>query len=232
MANEYSSHWFEVFLDTVPEQWTASDIEGVRDRLPLPEFVRVLDICCGPGRHAKRLVEAGYEIVGIDRDAEAIRTARARLPQAEFVELDQQDLRSLQRSFDAAIILWQSFGFFDSIGNDRVLADIASLLRPGGRLVLELFNADYFAARQGRTTTVRDARCRAVTNRMAGTRLTSTIEYVDGTIDEMSWEVFTPDAIAGRAGKAGFRELERCCGWDALHPPDPAEQRFQVTFEK
>jgi SAM-dependent methyltransferase len=232
MANDYSRQWFEVFLDTMPTAWTVGEVEGIVGRLPLPGFRRVLDICCGPARHAGHLVERGYEVTGVDRDAQAIRTARARAPGGGFVKLDQRGLGRLAGPFDAALILWQSFGFFDPAGNDAVLADIARLLRPGGRLLLDLFHPGFFAEQQGRTTVVRDARCRAITNTLDGSRLTSRIDYVDGTDEAMSWELFTPDAIAGRAEPFGFHEIERCAWWDRTRPPTPAERRFQIVLER
>lgn len=232
VANDYSRQWFEVFLETVPSEGTAKEVEGVRARLPLPDFRRVLDVCCGSGRHAEGLVATGYQVTGADRDSEAIQQARTRVPRADFVELDQRDLRRLPGPFDAAIILWQSFGFFDSSGNDQVLADIAQLLRPGGRLLLDLFHPGFFAAHQGRTTSVRDSRCLAITNTLDACRLTSTIEYADGTQESMDWELFTPDEISARAAPFGFREIETSAWWNQAREPSPTEQRFQVVLEK
>jgi SAM-dependent methyltransferase len=232
VANAYSRQWFDVFLDTMPAEWTAAEVEGIVRRLPRPAYQRVLDICCGPGRHAKPLVDRGYEVTGVDRDATAVRHARASIPVATFIELDQRDLRRLDTVFDAALVLWQSFGYFDAATNDRVLSDIADRLRAGGRLLLDVFHPGYVTQHQGRTTSVRDPRCTAITNTLDGSRLTSTIEYADGTEESMEWELFTPDTLSARAAQAGFKEIERCTWWDEARPPSPDEQRFQAVFEK
>jgi len=79
---------FEVFLDTMPAEWTAAEVEGIERRLPRPAYRRVLDICSGPGRHAQHLIDKGYDVTGVDRDATAIRQARATIPGATFIELD------------------------------------------------------------------------------------------------------------------------------------------------
>jgi len=232
VQNSYSRQWFEVFLDTMPAEWTAAEVEGIERRLPRPAYRRVLDICSGPGRHAKHLIDKGYDVTGVDRDATAIRQARATIPGATFIELDQRDLRRLDGVFDAALVLWQSFGYFEAAANDQVLADIAGCLRPGGRLLLDLFHPGYFAQHQGRTTNVRDPRCTAITNRLHGSRLTSTIEYADGSQEAMEWELYTPDALSARATQAGFKEIERCTWWDEARQPTAEEQRFQAVFQK
>jgi SAM-dependent methyltransferase len=229
VPNEYSNKWFEVFLETMPSEWTTAEVEGVRRRLPLPAFRRVLDICCGPGRHAGALAAHGYEVTGVDRDADAIERARTTI-EGEFMVLDQRDLRRLTGGFDAAMILWQSFGYFTPAENDQVLEDVHAIVRPGGRLLLDLFHPGYFETRQGRTTGVRDPRCLAITNTVDGDRLTSTIEYVDGTDESMDWELFTPDAISARAARVGFQEIERCSWWDEAREASPEEQRFQVVL--
>lgn len=231
MPNDYSRQWFDVFLATVPEEWTAAEVDGVRRRLPLPAFRRVLDVCCGPGRHAAPLLAAGYAVTGVDRDGDAIRQARTSNPEGEFLTLDQRDLAQLSGPFDAVVILWQSFGYFDPAGNDRVLAAAADLLRKEGRLLLDLFNPGYFERREGRTTDVRDPRCVAITNSLDGSRLISTIEYLDGAVESMSWELFTPDEISQRAAAVGFSEIERCNRWIEGSEPQADEQRFQIVFE-
>jgi SAM-dependent methyltransferase len=232
VPNEYSRQWFEVFLETMPPAWTRTEVEGVIRRLPLPDYRRVLDVCCGPGRHAGYLVRAGYDVTGIDRDATALERARAGVPSGMFFELDQRDLSRLDAEFDAALILWQSFGYFTSAENDKVLRDIAGVMRPGGRLLLDVYNPAYFARHQGRFTQVRDPRCSAITNHLTGQRSTTTIEYVDGSEESMEWELFDPNELSARAASAEFIEVERCTWWDESREPSSEEQRYQIVFQK
>ena len=232
VPNSYTKQWFGVFLESMPESLTAFEVEAITKRLPLPEFENVLDICCGPARHARLLAEQGYRVTGIDRDGDAVARAAGLVPTGTFVELDQRNLATLDRAFDGVVILWQSFGFFDASTNDQILADIAGILRPGGRLLLDLFHRDFFAQNQGRSTATRDPRCKAISNHMLGNRLTSTIEYVDGSSEQMEFELYTPEEITTRASAAGLVAVEECCWWDSDRPPTPSEQRFQVIFER
>ena len=45
---------------------------------------KVVDLGCGPGAWAGRLVEAGYDVLGVDLSAAMIRLARRRAPRATF----------------------------------------------------------------------------------------------------------------------------------------------------
>ncbi len=232
IANEYSPRWFASFMDTMPEAWTALEVSGVVRRLPLPAFRRVLDICCGTGRHAARLSEMGYEVTGVDRDRAALDRARQQAPRAAFVELDQRNLDALPGTFDAALILWQSFGHFDPATNDRMLADIAARLRPGGRLLLDLFHPGAVRAAHGQPVHPPRAPGVVTTDVVDGNRMRSIIAYPDGTTETMDFELFTPEALVHRAAAAGFSVLEQCCWWDETRPPDPAERRYQSVCER
>jgi 2-polyprenyl-3-methyl-5-hydroxy-6-metoxy-1,4-benzoquinol methylase len=72
----YSSAWFETFAAHVPESTTAGDIAAVQALAPSDQFPRLVDVGCGTGRAACRLVESGYDVTGIDTSVEALTTAR------------------------------------------------------------------------------------------------------------------------------------------------------------
>jgi SAM-dependent methyltransferase len=231
VANEYSPTWFDTFLAAVPDEVTDLEVRGLAHWLPLPAYRAVLDVCCGPGRHAARLAALGYGVTGVDRDANALAAAAERAPGARFVRLDQREIGRVGGAYDAAAILWQSFGYFDSAGNDEVLRQLAGLLRPGGRLALDVYHREYFARRQGR----RADPCpgvAAIANTLSGNRLRSEIAYADGTGEAMDFEIFTPDELAARAARRGFAAVGACCWWDAARPPDPDVARFQLICER
>ena len=121
------------------------DIEVIARLLELEPGAQLLDAPCGWGRHANRLAAYGCRVVGIDNDA--LRLQRARADAAKMgVEVDyiEGDLRELP--FDArfdAVLNWRtSFGFFDEEGNRQQLHEFARVLRPGGRLAMDLHNRD------------------------------------------------------------------------------------------
>ena len=105
----------------------------------------VLDVCCGTGRHSLELARRGVRVTGVDVTAEYLREARRRANGGN-VEFLRGDMRKLpfEGLFDAAINLWTSFGYFLKESDDRrTLAGIARSLKPGGRFLIDIIDADF-----------------------------------------------------------------------------------------
>lgn len=231
MAN-YSRTWFDTFLHTMPEEQSDTESEFLAQRLPLSRFTRVLDLCCGAGRHAVRLARMGYRVTAVDRDRAVLENApRATPTNPEYVAADIRHLSGVGSAFDAAVIMWQSFGFLAPDDNDKVLGSISSILSPGGRLILDLYHRDFFAAHEGTRVIERAGTTMVETKTMEESQLKVKLEYEDGTVDKFSWELFTPSEIATRAASVGFGMIGVCGGFDAAQPPSPTRPRFQVVFE-
>ena len=110
-----------------------------------PEGGELLDVPCGFGRHSIPLAEAGYRVTGVDRSAVLLDEARRRTTgerRPEFVRADYRELPFADDSFDAAVNLFTSLGYLGDAEDTRVLAEIGRVLRPGGRLVVEIQHRD------------------------------------------------------------------------------------------
>src|SRR5215469_13992278 len=113
ITNAYSSQWFELFMPSSVEasSWQA-DVAFLSRHLPLSHYRRVLDLCCGYGRHAIGLARQGYQVTGFDRDvaalAEAERRSRHAGAEVAFITGDMRELDTLPDTFDAVINMWQS----------------------------------------------------------------------------------------------------------------------------
>ena len=109
----------------------------------------VLDLCCGPGRHAVALARRGFRVSGVDRSDALLARARAHAldcgVEGEFV---QQDMRLFVRpaSFDLALNLFTSFGYFDDDADQlRVLRNVFESLRPGATFVIDVLGKEVLA---------------------------------------------------------------------------------------
>ncbi len=105
----------------------------------------VLDVPCGFGRHVVPLARAGYRAVGVDRSATLLDEARRRAGGERWPKFTRADYRELpfpDASFDAAVNLFTSLGYLGDAEDEKVLAAIRRVLRPGGRLVIETMHRD------------------------------------------------------------------------------------------
>ncbi|MFN2572476.1 MAG: class I SAM-dependent methyltransferase [Gemmatimonadales bacterium] len=102
---------------------------------------RILDLACGPGRHAAELERLGGQVVGFDLSRAMLRRARERTG-ARLVRGDMRALPFRDRTFALAVNLFTSFGYFlDDEEHRRVVRQVAAALIPGGHFVLDYLNA-------------------------------------------------------------------------------------------
>lgn len=130
------------------EARSREESQSVVELLELSPDDLVLDICCGQGRHHASLAASGVRIVGVDyakamadTASEAARKAVS-IPMPRYIQGDARNL-PVQPVFDAAICLFNSFGFFGVVTHDlQVLKQVHDALKPGGRFLLEVTNRD------------------------------------------------------------------------------------------
>lgn len=210
---------------------TAREVAFLQRMLPLPEFSRVLDVCCGYGRHAARLAAAGYSVVGIEVDPAVAEEARRRARGAEILV---QDARALDGGApaDAAIVMWASFGWYGDEEDGLLLARIGAALRAGGRLVLDVYRPGFFRSRLG--VRERDVNGRRVveTKAMRGEWLTVELDYGSGVEDRFAWRLYEPEELEALASPAGLRLLLAGAEFDEVTPPRDDLPRMQLVLER
>jgi SAM-dependent methyltransferase len=117
--------------------------------LGLRPGMSVLDLACGHGDLANRLAARGCRVTGLDSSAVFLDRARADASAAgASVEYAAGDMRQIPwtRRFDRVVNWSTAFGYFDDTANRAVLDGIARVLRPGGRLAMDLDNLTTFLA--------------------------------------------------------------------------------------
>jgi len=230
--NSYSHRWFEFFHAGIAESRTIRETEFICACAPLPDFRSILDVCCGMGRHARALSNRGYSVTGIDRDADAITRARELRGGPKYVVAEIRDYQPAPEKFDAVIVMGQSFGHFDAETNRDILRRLANGVRKRGRVVLDLWNPEFFAPHQGERD-LKTSRGTVRENKRAdGDRLFVELDYPDRFQEKFEWELFTPQQMEKLAKSVGLSLLIACTGFDAASLPSPANPRIQFLLER
>ena len=148
-----ADHMGEAYLRYSFTKGTDQEVDFLIDSLELDSDSRVLDVGCGPGRHAVEFGRRGHRVHGIDISDTFIDLATASSLSeglAERVTFERLDARTMNLPpvFDAAVCLCQgAFGLMDHLSHDlEVLSGLASALKPGGRFALSAFSA-YFVVK-------------------------------------------------------------------------------------
>jgi ubiquinone/menaquinone biosynthesis C-methylase UbiE len=111
-------------------------LEAVADAEPR----RVLEVGGGEGELAERIVrEVGAEVIGIDQSARMVEIQRSKGIDARVGEV--QNLPFADGEFDVAVAAWMLYHVADL---DRGVAELARVLRPGGRLVAVTNSVEHF----------------------------------------------------------------------------------------
>jgi SAM-dependent methyltransferase len=101
----------------------------------------LLDVACGSGRHASVFADRGWEVTGVDVNAQLLEQAGEREPRVEFVQADMTALE-LDRRFDAVTCLFDSIGYPQTNGGvTAALSGLAAHLAPDGVAAYEFLHA-------------------------------------------------------------------------------------------
>src|ERR1700730_5359593 len=105
-----AGHARQAYLRYSFTKGTEQEVAFLVEELQLRPGMRILDVGCGPGRHAHALARLGVEVVGVDIAAAFLAEAGA----GTWVRADARRLPFVPGGFDAAISLCQ--GGFGLLG--------------------------------------------------------------------------------------------------------------------
>ena len=121
------------------------EIHSLINGLELPEKGKVLDLCCGSGRHSRVLAQMGYEVTGVDLSDFLLEEAR-KGSKGQTICFMQSDMREIpfNNEFDIVFNLFTSFGYFLSDDdNESALRRMVRSAKPGGHVVIDYLNPTY-----------------------------------------------------------------------------------------
>ena len=200
---------------------TASEIDRIIRILHLQPDDKILDLCCGQGRHTLELARRGYSAEGLDRSHYLIQRARSTAKKegltVRFREGDARRLPYRNDTYDVALVLGNSFGYFDSVEEDmQILNELRRVLKPWGRLLLDVADGSYLKAHfQPRSWEWIDTGmfvCRERSLSLDEQRLISREVITDvekGVVADQFYaeRLYTPDALQRLLVRAGFTEI-------------------------
>src|SRR5262245_22867078 len=236
-------HWFEPVAEHLGAAYlrysftkgTEQEVGFLVEALGLGPGTRVLDVGCGPGRHAHALARRGCEVVGVDISERFVTlAAEGAPPGATFVRADARSL-AFDAEFDAAISLCQgAFGLAGGPGapldaDGDVLAGIGRALRPAGLAAVSAFSA-YFQVRWLEETASFDAAAGVNHER------TEVRDEAGRAVPADLWTTcFTPRELRLLAARAGLevRDIWSVTpGAYAAVPPDLSSPEFLLVARR
>ena len=145
IGDTFDQDYLDFYAPLLTDERADAEVDTIWSLLHLDSGVSVLDLACGHGRIVNRLAQRGAEVTGLDATAMFLEAARADMERLG-VEVDYHfgDMRQLAWTdhFDAVISWFTSYGYFDDDQNRLVLEAARRVLRPGGRLLLDVSHRD------------------------------------------------------------------------------------------
>ncbi len=128
---------------------TNEEVDQFISALKISPEDKILDLCCGQGRHSLELSRRGFKFIeALDRSHYLIQRAKKlALKEGLDVRFKEGDARKLPYApdnFDVVLILGNSFGYFETIEDDlRVLKQVFRVLKPWGKLLIDVADGVY-----------------------------------------------------------------------------------------
>lgn len=126
----------------------------------------------------------------------------------------------------------QSFGYFDAATNADVLQRLAAALCASGRLILDLWNPEFFDTHQGSRILQMSSGAVRETKRVERDRLFVELEYPDSFRERFEWQLFTAERMSSAAHAAGLSLMLACTNFDAATAPSAANPRVQFVLDR
>ena len=113
-----------------------------------------------------------------------------------------------------------------------MLGRLAVGLREGGRVILDLWNQEFFAAHQGERELETASGVVRESKRLIGDRLCVQLDYPDRAHEEFEWQLFTSAKMISLAQSVGLGLILSCTDFDITITPSPAKPRIQFVLER
>ncbi len=134
----------EELMEKAPEE-----VEKIIELADLKKGMKLLDLCCGVGRHSLEFAKKDFEVTGVDITRDYLEKANKRAENENIdIEFLREDMRDFRREeeYDAVVNLFSSFGYFKKEeDNIQVLENVFDSLKPEGKFVMDVKGKEIIA---------------------------------------------------------------------------------------
>lgn len=220
---------------------TPEEVDGLLDMTDLQPGAKILDLCCGFGRHSLEMSRRGLEITGVDITSSYIERAKKSAQQEELpCNFRCEDVRKLKDKelYDGVVCMWNSFGYTeDSSDDDIILQKVHQALKPGGFVLLDTpgkeviasgFEANTWFERDGMQILLEysiELNWTVLKNRWLFFEKDKKREF------EFSQRIYSALELAQLLYKNGFDDIDIWGSWDG-DPYDDKAERLIVMGKK
>jgi len=120
-------------------------VEWILKKAP-GDRLNILDLGCGPGLYAEKLVEKGHRVTGMDFSANSIRYARESAGRKKldisYIQRNYLELNEENR-YDLILMIFTDFGVLAPDQREILLTNIYRALKPGGKFIFDVLNDNF-----------------------------------------------------------------------------------------
>lgn len=128
---------------------TTAQVDQIIKLLKIEEGAKILDLCCGIGRHSLEFARRGFQVTGVDRTKSYLGKAKKQAKSEDLnIVFVNEDMRTFCRTdaFDVVINMFTSFGYFEDAEDDRrVVENVFRSLKSGGEFLIEMEGKELLA---------------------------------------------------------------------------------------
>jgi D-alanine-D-alanine ligase len=158
MSIDVHPDWWKTLFDEVylltdarsvcDDDITCREVDLILDILPIESSHRILDLCCGHGRHSIEFCARGFSnCILLDYSQPLIHLAKSQAGECDYaVDVVCGDARTVgfcSQIFDHVLIMGNSLGYIQLPAADhQILAEAFRVLRPGGWLLIDVTDGE------------------------------------------------------------------------------------------
>lgn len=105
---------------------------------------KILDIGCGTGRHAVRLLEKGYKLTCVDSSESMLSVLKSKTDKPEVLLSDINKLKLPVKNYDLIILMWNTFNeiALSEKAGESIFRKLKSWIKKNGKILINIDNPD------------------------------------------------------------------------------------------